>query len=152
MAHLKKNILIFAPVEKVYALARDPMLWAAWYVGLGKPEKVTGKGEVGTIVEHSYMLGDIRFPVTSRVMEDSSGPDGCRWQGLIEWPFDGKQTWNYRPQSGGTEVTCEIEYTVPGKALGKFVNRLFIERMIERDADLTMKNLKMMCEKMAVAA
>ncbi len=152
MAHLKKNILIYAPVEKVYAFARDPIRWATWWVGLGEPEKVTGGGEVGTIVEHSYLLAGIRFPVTSRVLEDSAGPDGCRWRGLIEGPFDGTQTWNYRPQSGGTEVSCEIEYTVPGMALGKLVDRLIIERMMERNADLTMENLKMMCEKKAMAA
>lgn len=49
-------------------------------------------------------------------------------------------------------MTCEIEYTVPGKALGKFVDRLIIERMMERNAELTMENLKMMCEKKAIAA
>ncbi|HYA88599.1 MAG TPA: SRPBCC family protein [Nitrospirota bacterium] len=152
MAHLKKNRLIYAPIEKVYAFARNPMNWATWYVGLSEPEKVTGGGEVGTSVEHSYLLAGIRFPVTTRVLEDSSGAEGCRWRGLIEGPLEGEQTWNYRPQSGGTEVTFEIQYTVPGKALGKFVDRLIIERMVEHNAELTMENLKMMCEKKTMAA
>jgi coenzyme Q-binding protein COQ10 len=39
-----------------------------------------------------------------------------------------------------------MEYTVPGKALGKIANRLIIERTQERSADQTLENLKMLCE------
>jgi uncharacterized protein YndB with AHSA1/START domain len=152
MAHLKKSVIIHAPVEKVYAFARDPRLWHTWWVALGAPEKMTGGGEVGTVVEHSYLLAGIKFPVTSRVLEDGTGPEGSRWRGAIEGPFAGEQTWNYRSKSGNTEVTCEIEYTVPGKALGKFVDRLIVERMMDRNAEHTMDNLKMICENEATAA
>lgn len=55
MAHLKKSILIHGPVEQVYALGRDPKRWATWYIGLSEPEKMTGEGEVGTVVEHSLL-------------------------------------------------------------------------------------------------
>lgn len=146
MAHIKKSILIHASVEQVYALARDPHRWATWYAGLSEPEEVTGQGEVGTVVKHNYLMAGVRFPVTSRVLEDHIGPEGGQWEGKIEGPLVGEQTWTYRPKNGGTEVTADIEYTVPGSALGRIADRLIIERIQERSLDQTLENMKLLCE------
>lgn len=146
MAHLKKSILIHAPVEKVYAVARDPNRWAAFFVGLGEPEEVTGDGGVGTVVKHSYLMAGVRFPVTSRVLEDHVSPEGGRWKGKIEGPLAGEHTWTYTSKNGETEVTVDMEYTVPGKALGQIANRLLIERLQERATEQTLENLKLLCE------
>ncbi len=146
MTHLHKTILIHAPVDKVYALARDPNRWATWYVGLSEPEKVTGDGGVGTVSEHYYLMAGMRFPVTSEVLEDRSGPEGAQWKGKIIGPLAGEHTWTYTPHNGNTEVTADIEYTVPGKALGKIADRLIIERMTERSLEQTLENLKLLCE------
>lgn len=146
MAHLRQRVMIDAPVEKVYVYARDPRHWADFWVGLSEPEELTGAGEVGTVVKHSYMMAGIRFPVTSRVLEDFFGSEGARWRGSIEGPLAGEQTWLYTPAADGTEVTVDIEYTVPGSALGRIANRLVIERMQERALTQTLENLKMLCE------
>jgi len=50
------------------------------------------------------------------------------------------------PKDGDTEVTAEIEYTVPGAALGKIANRLIVERMRARSLEQTLENLKLLCE------
>ncbi len=147
MAHLKKSILIHAPVEQVYALARDPRRWVTFWVGLGEPEELTGQGEVGTVVKHSYLMAGMRFPVTSRVLEDHIGPEGGRWRGKIEGPLAGEQTWTYTPKDGDTEVTADIKYTVPGSALGRIADRLIIERMQEQVVEQTLGNLRLLCEK-----
>lgn len=146
MAHLRKSILIHAPVEKVAAFAGEPKNWAAFWVGLGEPEEQTGEGEVGTVVKHSYLMAGVRFPVTSRVLENVTGPEGTRWRGTIEGPLAGEQTWTYARQGGDTEVTADIEYTVPGAALGRIADRLIIERMQERALGQTLENLKLLCE------
>ncbi len=146
MAHVKKSILIHAPVEKVYTLARDPQRWATWFVGLSEPEKLTGEGEVGTVAEFSYMMAGMRFPVTTEVLEDHISPEGAQWKGKIGGPLAGEQTWTYAPRNGDTEVTVDMEYTVPGKALGKIANRLIVERMQERSLEQTLENLKLLCE------
>jgi uncharacterized membrane protein len=149
MTHLNKSILIHAPVETVYAVARDPKRWATWFDGLSEPEKLTGEGEVGTVVELSYLLAGMRFPITSRVLEDQVSPEGARWKGKIEGPLAGEHTWTYTPKNGDTEVTADIEYTVPGKALGKIADRLIIERMQARSLEQTLENLKVQCEESA---
>ncbi len=146
MAHIKKSIRIHAPVQKVFALARDPKHWASFWVGLSEPEEVNGTGEVGTVVKHSYLMAGVRFPVTSRILEDQMGPEGARWRGAIEGPLAGEQSWTYTPRNGDTEVTTDIEYTVPGSALGRIADRLIIERIQERSIEQTLENLKLLCE------
>jgi coenzyme Q-binding protein COQ10 len=146
MAHLKKSILIHASVEKVYGVARDPNRWPAWYVGMGGIEKLTGAGEAGTVAEFGYMMGGMRFPVSTEVLEDHVGPEGARWKGKIGGPLAGEQTWTYTPKNGDTEVTADLEYTVPGKALGKIADRLIVERTQERSLEQTLENLKLLCE------
>ena len=146
MAHMRKSILIQAPVEKVYALASDAARWSTWFVGMSEIDKLTGEGEVGTIAEFSYTLAGMRFPVTVEVMEAHIGPEGGRWKGKIGGPLAGEQTWTYASRDGDTEVTVDMEYTVPGKALGKIADRLIIERTQERAADETLENLKRLCE------
>ena len=149
MAHLKKSILIRAPVEKVYDLARDPSRWDTWFVGLGEPEKLTGEGEVGTVVEHSYLMAAMRFSVTTRVLEDRVSPEGAQWKGVIEGPLAGEHAWTYTPKNGDTEVTVDMEYTVPGKLVGAIIDRLIIEHLQERSLDQTLENLKLLCEESA---
>ncbi|MDA8171795.1 MAG: SRPBCC family protein [Nitrospiraceae bacterium] len=144
MAHLKKSILINAPLDKVYTLARDPKRWASWWVGLSEPEKITGDGGAGTVVEQSYLLMGLRFPVPTRVLEDRIGPEGAFWKCKMEGPLAGEQTWTFIPKGNDTEVTAEMEYTVPGKLLGKIADRLIIERMMERNIGNTLENLKML--------
>jgi coenzyme Q-binding protein COQ10 len=146
MAHMKKSILIHAPAEKVYALASDATRWSTWFVGMSEIDKLTGEGEVGTIAEFSYTMAGMRFPVTVEVMEARIGPDGARWKGKIGGPLAGEQTWTYTPKGGDTQVTVDMEYTVPGKALGKIADRLILERTQERAADETLENLKRLCE------
>ena len=146
MTQIKRSILIHAPVDKVYAVARDPNRWPTWFVGMDEIDKLTGSGEVGTVVEFGYAMAGMRFPVTVEVLEDHVGPEGARWKGKIGGPLAGEQTWVYTPKGSDTEVTVELEYTVPGKALGQIANRLIIERTQERSADETMENLKALCE------
>lgn len=146
MAHIKKNISIQAPLEKVYAVARDPNRWSAWFVGMDEVEKLTGGGEPGTVAEFGYTMAGIRFPVSVEVIEDHIDSEGARWRGKIIGPLAGEQVWTYTPKDRDTQVVMDMEYTVPGKALGKIANRLVIERTQERSAEQTLENLKALCE------
>ncbi len=40
----------------------------------------------------------------------------------------------------------EIDYTIPGKVLGKIADSLLIEKMQERGLEQTLDNLKLLCE------
>jgi coenzyme Q-binding protein COQ10 len=146
MTHMNRTLVIHAPMEKVYAVARDPNRWPTWFVGMSEIDNLTGEGGVGTVVECDYTLAGMHFPVTVKVVEDRLDTEGGRWKGTIEGPLAGEQTWTYAPQGGDTEITVDLEYTVPGKALGKIADRLIIERAQDRTAEQTMENLRAICE------
>lgn len=146
MSVIRKETIINAPLDVVYAFARDPFRWNEWWVGLRTPEEVNGHGEAGTIVRHHYSMAGIPFPVTSRVTEDTRTPNYAHWKGTIEGPLDGWHEWTYKAEGNKTRVNMEITYTVPGKGLGKIVDKLVIEQLQERALDHTMENLKIICE------
>lgn len=151
MSHIKKNIVIQAPIEKVYAFARDPERWHTWWTGLSAPEKIIGNGEAGTIVKDHCMIAGITFPVTNRVTLDKPGPKEAHWKGDIEGPLNGRHEWIYKAKGEQTEVSMNIDYTVPAGALGKIADRLLIERLQARAIEQTLDNLKLLCEAEVVA-
>ena len=147
MAHLKETIIVNAPVDKVVGIATDPHQWSTWFAGLGKAEKIQGDNGPGTVVEHSYLLAGMRLPVTTRVRENSGqAGEAHHWKAAIEGPLAGWQQWDYVPKGDGTEVTAELEYTVPGSLLGKLVDSLFVEKYQERSLRHTLENLKQLAE------
>lgn len=146
MAHISKSIVIAAPVAQVHATGQDPKRWTSWLVGLGEAEKVNGDGGAGTVVEHSYMMAGARIPVTTEVLENSSGPEGATVRVKARGPLEGEHTWTYEPANGGTRVTLDMEYRVPGAALGKIADRLVVERMQARSFEQSLENLKLLCE------
>lgn len=142
MARLQKRILVHAPLQEVTALAFDPHRWHTWFSGLTEPEWVEGNGDPGTVVMHGYLLAGIRFPVTTRVVAVEQTAARSRWEATIEGPLDGRQVWTYTPVAEGTQVDVELEYTVPVVLLGKFADRLFVERMQSRSLENTLENLQ----------
>ena len=146
MAQIHKSIEIKAPVEKVHSVGQNPERWTSWLVGLGETEKIAGDGGAGTMVEHSYVMAGARIPVTTEILENSSGTEGAKLRARAHGPLDGKHTWTYEPANGGTRVTLEMEYKVPGAALGKIADRLIVERMQSRAFQQSLENLKMLCE------
>lgn len=147
MAHINDTIIIEAPVDEVHRVADDPSHWSSWFVGLGDATKIEGDGGPGTTVEHPYLLAGIAFPVTTHVLENEERPDGSfHWKSDFEGPLHGWQAWDYLPVENGTEVRMEVEYTVPGKALGKIADRLVIEKMQERASHETLERLKLLIE------
>lgn len=151
MTHIHKTALINAPVEKIYPFARDPHFWNAWWVNLSPAEEIKGNGEPGTIVRQHYKMAGINFPVTSTVVEDTFGPKLARWKGRFEGAITGHHEWTYTAKGDQTEVAADIEYEVPGKALGRFADHLLIERLQDKALEHTLENLKMVCEAQVAA-
>lgn len=146
MHKINQSIRINKTPKEAYSIARNPASWSTWFNGLSGPDQLKGSGEKGTVGEFTYTLVGFHFPVTVEVTEDYSGDDGCRWCSDLKGPLAGNQSYDYQPIEGGTELKVEIEYTIPGKALGKLANRLIIERMQEKSVHQTLENLKMLCE------
>ncbi len=146
MTRIHKSTLIGAPIAEVYLKARDPAGWPTWFAGLTGPDSLDGDGAVGTKGDYTLALAGVNFPVSVEVVEDQHGPEGASWRGRIGGPLAGKHHWTYRPHGDQTEVTVDMEYTVPGAALGRLADKLIVERMMERNVQQSIDNLKLICE------
>ena len=148
MSHIYKNTLVHAPVEKIYNFARDPQNWNTFFIGLGMPEEIKGNGTAGTVAKFPFTMAGLVFPVTIRVNDEKFVAGGkTYWKAAIEGPLAGNIEWNYVPKgTNETEITLDINYTVPGKLLGKITDKLLIERMQEKAAATTLENMKLLCE------
>jgi len=146
MASVSKKVLIDAPLETTFSIGTDPSRWGLWYVGLTDPEKMEGDGGAGTVTEHSYVLAGMRFPVTNVVEECELTAQGGRWKAQVQGPLAGWHTWTYTPKGEQTEVSVQMEYTLPGSVLGKIADALFVERVEERSMEQTLQNLKHLIE------
>ena len=147
MSHIYKSILINLPLEKVFNLARNPDRWNTFYVNLSPPEEIRGKGEAGTIVKHHFTMAGVPFPVTTKVVDEKLVGTKAVWKATNEGPLTANHEWNYIAKGPEqTEVTVDINYTIPGKILGKITDKLVIERMQEKALANTLENLKLLCE------
>lgn len=147
MAHIHKVTQIDAPLDQVIGFTRDPNHWNDWYVGLSPVENVHGDGGPGTVVKHHYQMAGINFPVTTKVTEQKEGPKEAVSKQTFDGPITGSQTFAYKAIADDkTEVKLDIDYTVPGKALGRIADNLLIERMQDKAMEHSLMNLKMMAE------
>ena len=147
MGHLQNSIHIDAPVDKVRGFTDDPHNWATFMVGMSEPDKIFGYRGVGTQVEFTFLMAGVRIHETSQVVEDRRYPYGGG-HGRLDFtgPSCGWQTWDFKPTNGGTLVTTEMEYTVPGSVLVKVTGRLIVEKMQERNMRHSLENLKLLME------
>ena len=63
-------------------------------------------------------------------------------------PGGGTATWitRYAPAAGGTDITIELDYELPGGFIGGLADKLFVERAIERDLRHSSENFKAIVE------
>ena len=147
MSHIYKSILVNAPIDKVYKFARDPNRWNLFFVGLSAPDEIKGTGDAGTVVKHHFTMMGISFPITTKVVDEKLVGTKAYWKGAIEGPLTATNEWNYIAKGAEeTEISINIDYTIPGKLLGKVVDKLLIERIQEKAAATTLENFKLLCE------
>lgn len=146
MPVVNKSIFIKADPEKVYRIAIDPKRWEQWYVELTGPLSMIGTGEVGSKMKFTYSMVGIHLQITIKVLEAATTPAGRVWRGSFSGGIVGTQKFLYMPAGNGTQVDVEIEYTVPGKVLGRIANTKTVERMQENNTANTLENLKALVE------
>ena len=56
-------------------------------------------------------------------------------------------TYTLKPSEAGTEMTYAVDYEMPWGVLGKFLDKLFAQRMTEKAVGRELENLKSILEK-----
>jgi len=138
MAKGKQTITINAPVEKVFRYWGDPTslleIWPS-VVGVSDVQRLPNDGNrfryVYKMAGMRFEGGseDIEFVVNERIVSKTTGG------------IESTITATFQPKDGGTEMTVEVEYTVPIPLLGKLAES-FILGVNERELGLMLANLK----------
>ena len=138
MAKLQKSITISAPVEKVFAYLSDPNnlpeIWPSMVEVKDVQPAPTGGYNFGWV----YKMAGMRFEGASETTEEVPN------QRTVTKSTKGIESnfiWTYQPESDGTKLTVDIEYTVPVPLLGKLAET-FIIKQNEQEADTLLSNLK----------
>lgn len=146
MSTIDKSIFIDAPVEEVFRLGWDPKSWEQWYTGLSGPDDMEGDGDAGSVLHMHYSMAGLQMPITVSVIEVSRTPDKSVWKGSFSGGINGSQTLTYTKESKGTHVDAHVEYTIPGKVMGKIGNTKVVEKLQEHAIEHSLSNLKTLAE------
>lgn len=137
MPTIKNSIHIDAPVDKVFAYVTDPMTSVEWMVSLTEVRDVTGSG-VGQHWGWEYTMIGIPFQGESTVTESSANEHHVF---TSKGGITSKFTWDFAPEDGGTRLDLKLDYSIPGKVLGKLAEG-FVARRNERESALNIQNIK----------
>jgi hypothetical protein len=149
MAHLTETLFINVPVASLDTIVADMRNMPKFWVGMSEPENLSGGTGLGSSGEFTQMMLGARLHLTTTVTEERHEPDGDTfWRWEFKGTSAGWLTCHHQPKDGGTQVTTEFEYTVPGSVLGKIADHVIIEHMQKRDFHSSLENLKQLAESM----
>lgn len=146
MGQIRERIHIDAPPEKVWKLGAQAELYPEWQTGVVQVRDVSGPiDHVGASYTVIYRtMGrqlDATFTVTKvelgrLIEEEGTAPGGGR--GTSKLMLD--------PADGGTDLSFEFDYDLPGGFVGDIADKLFLERAIQRDIHHSQENFKELCQ------
>ena len=139
MAKSEGSVSINAPIEKVFDAIADPEVIAQKSAAKLIATKGTN-GEVGSYADWKYLKFQSRTTVT-----EVDKPDKLIQEMTGGMP--GKWIWNLSQEGQPVRVDFCIEYKVPGGVLGKFADKLFLNRINKKNGEKTLQGIKVYCEK-----
>ncbi len=143
MAHIEKSIHIDAPLEAVFEYTAMIASIPEWYTSMLEVRNATRpRAETGVTYDWTFKMAGTHFDGKTEYLEVLPNE---RARNKSEAGIPAKWEWRYARDGAGTRVTATVDYTVPGKLLGKIADKLFIERLNERDLEHALANLKAHC-------
>jgi uncharacterized membrane protein len=138
MAKIRREILINAPVEKVFEYHSNPMNEPEYWPSMIEVKDIEEQPGGGQKYKWVYKMAGIRLEGSTETTEFVENERiVTKGSGGVESTF----VYEYKPEGEGTRVTMEVEYVVPVPVLGKLAEA-FILKVNEREADTVMGNLK----------
>ena len=144
MAQITRSIKINAPLSKVFDYVTNPENWTRYVTSLVDVRNVSDKApSAGTTFEWTYRMLGINNDGTGKIGELEKDK---KFTMEMEGSFPIKETFNFQGDATSTELNFEIHYDVPGKVLGVIANKLVIERLNVKEADVVLNKVKDICE------
>lgn len=148
MAKVKKTLFIQAPVSEVFEFMNTPEKILEIWPSMVEVRDIQLQPNGGNNFHWKYKMAGMFFEGDTNVQEFVLN------QRVVSANTGGIPStfvWTYQPEAGGTRVTMEVEYTMPGKVLGKLAEPV-VAKMNEREADTMLDNLKTQLEASTEAA
>ena len=137
MASSKKSTVVRVPPEQVFAYVDEPEHLVEWLPGLMAVYEVIGSG-AGQQMEWTHKMAGMRLHGQTVVVEHVPNKYAVhQLVGMLHGTF----TYSVEACEAGTELTLEIEYSIPVPLLGRLAERLVIARNA-RELELALTNVK----------
>ena len=152
MVHIERSIFINAPIEKVFDFMAEPNNMLMWVhnlvevkdrsegpVGLGTTYREAMQGPGGVKMRSFTKISKYERPNRLDFESTSAGM---------------RLTFAHRLETkdNGTLVTEIGYYTLPGKFLGKAIDKLFMEKYVTGNVERTVEKLKAVMESAQVGS
>lgn len=145
MAEITKSIDIEAPVELVFEYVANPRNTIKYSPNFTKFEPV-GPIErgLGAVVEATGTFMGMSIKTTLEIVEFE---ENVKFVSRSTGGVKSMSIWQFKPlPNGGTEVTFVSDYSLPGKKVGWLLDKMLIQKDVERTAVESLVNLKKLLE------
>ncbi len=138
MERVRKEIFIEAPTSKVFEYMLDPAHLPEIWPSLIEVSNVHTEPDGSSEYDWTYKMAGVKFHGHTRTVEaERNRLHIVKARGGIPHSI----RWEFRPHGQGTDFSSEVEYEIPGALLGRLAAP-FVRRLNEREAELTVRNLK----------
>ncbi len=144
MTIIQKSITVNAPVSQIQSLLDDAHKTTEWYAGMEAIKPEAGYPvEVGSQATITIKAGGMSLDSDLKVTQNEPGKVR---QFAMEGMITGTNTWSFREDGNVTHIDLLIDYEMSGGGLGKLMDKLFVERMNDKNAATSLGNLKKLVE------
>ncbi len=146
MQRIHKSIDIKSPAQRIFDFLMNPKnlphIWPS-LIEVSNVKLTESEREYDWV----YKMAGLHFRGHSSKLESQPGK-------LLRWRDEGgivaNFRWAFEGRDGSTTVTCDLEYTIPGKVLGR-VAEMLAAKLNEHEAQSVLENLKATMEAPAKA-
>jgi hypothetical protein len=142
MANIHRSIYIAAPVSKVYTFMGDPMNNLKTMSSMVDVSDVKPLANGGASFRWKYKMAGITFDGSSQ--DEVLKPNQYR-EVSSKGGIQSVWKWSYNAEKDGTQLTLDLDYTVPVPVLGKLAEAIILKSN-ESETEATLQRIKGFCE------
>jgi uncharacterized membrane protein len=138
MSKIEKSIFINAPVKNVFTFMSEPGNLPEIWPSLIEIRNVQPLPNGGYCYEWIYKMAGLCFNGQAEWTEFVKN------QRIVDQNLSGIPStfvWIYEPEDGGTRVSVQVEYALPGAVLSRMAEPV-VNKMNEHEAETVLANLK----------
>ncbi|KKQ53156.1 hypothetical protein A2865_02585 [Candidatus Woesebacteria bacterium RIFCSPHIGHO2_01_FULL_39_17] len=144
MAKVSASVVINKPIQEVFKYTASPVNGPAFIPNLNENTNIQPEQPgLGQTFDWRFNMAGVDLKGKAEVTEYEASH-----KVTIKTTGDSNTTWIYtfQEESGGTQVSAEVDYEIVESALQKIANRVLIDKLNQRTAEQMLENLKTILE------